>query len=244
METPIRATLAALLILQAGTFALAAQSPRTGSTQAPLAKGEQSFHFADLNHAYHDVLPPLAPIAQGPLTIQLRSPHQTLDLLDNTVLAHSNGDGTHDLTIDVDFAGRGELTADMTLGAMTRRYKDQVEMPRQRKRVLATVRIHPVAEGYEITTVRLPDQVAVAIRSGIGDRIISWCNRMAMIPFFALDCDGLTQSLETAVIPLPAPGSTYLLSRDQLSPKQRGQIDAYLSSSGKQAASAGNEGKP
>ncbi|HKI86170.1 MAG TPA: hypothetical protein VKA53_05455 [Thermoanaerobaculia bacterium] len=244
METLIRASVAALLVLQAGTLALAAQSPPAGSPSAPGPKGEQSFHFTDLNHSYHDVLPPLAPIAQGPLTIQLRSPHQTLDLLDNTVLARPNGDGTHDLTIDVDFAGRGELTADMTLGAMTHRYDDQVELPRQTKRMLATVRIHPIAGGYEITMVHLPDQVTVAIRSNIGDRIISWCDRMAMIPFFALDCDGLTQSLETAVVPLPPPGSTYLLTSDQLSPEQRAQIDAYLAASGDETRKTGEKGGP
>lgn len=235
MRLPNRASAAVFALIGSATILLPAILL---GQSAPTSKGEADFRFKELNHPYQDILPPLAPVAQGPLTIQLNSPHQTLDLIDNEVHAHPNGDGTHELTVDLMVAGRGELIAKMSLADMTRTIHDQVELPRQSKTVEATVRIRSAAGAYEITTVRLPSQVTLAIRSGVGDRIIGWCNRMALIPFFALDCDGLTQSLQTAVIPLPPPGSTYELPYDQLTPDEKAQIDAYLSTSGTAAMPA------
>lgn len=233
--------IAVAAIVGPAAIVLAAQPPSQPGKTSTL---DRDFQFKELNHPYKDVLPPLAPVTQGPLTIQLRSPHQTLDLIDNEVHAHPNGDGTHQLFVDLEIAGRGELIADMSLAGMKQTLHDQVELPRQRKRIVATVRIHPTTDGYEITTVRLPTEVSVAIRSGVGDRIIRWCNRMAMIPFFAIDCDGLTQSLQTAVIPVPPPGGTYLLPGDQLSAEERGQIDAYLAANGGSPPPPTGAGRP
>lgn len=191
------------------------------------AKTARIFVFDRFNKAYEDLAPPLEPIRQGPLTIRLSSPKHVLVLLSHVLQVRPNGDGTHDALLQAEFEGSGDLTADLDLLGLPGRIQDRFLIPLQKKKIHGRVRMDRVAEGYRITPLELPEQVEVEIRTGMGNRLVDWCRRMAQVPLSPLECGGLDRSLSQLEIPMPK-DETYVVSEADLTEEERRALDEYL----------------
>ena len=65
-----------------------------------------------------------------------------------------------------------------------------------------------------------------AVKSGLAVRFVTWCDRLALVPFSGLDCEGFERSLTEIPVPLPAAGETYVLPSEELSAEERAALDA------------------
>jgi hypothetical protein len=213
-------TLAVLAVL---ATVLAAPPPGTAA-----ADGAASFTFAPCNRTYQQRGAELAPVTQGGVNIEVRSPENRLDLLSHRLDLTPLGDGTHRAHFVAEFAGSGELIADVGVAGMTSRLEDSVTVPRQERIVVGRVRLGRGEQGYEITPVELPDAVDVRIESRLAGRFAALCESFALLPGMLLDCGALRAGLSRARVPMPESGETYLLPAECLDAGLRQRLDAYL----------------
>ena len=220
---------APLLLL--AVFALAAAPPSPGGAApaaVPAPSAAASFTFASCNRTYQQLGAELAPVTQGGVTIQVRSPENRLDLLSHRLDLAPLADGTHRATFTAEFAGSGELIADVGVAGMTSRLEDSVTVPRQERIVVGRVRLGRGEQGYEITPVELPDAVDVRIESRLAGSFAALCESFALLPGMLLDCGALRAGLSRARVPMPESGETYLLPAECLDAGLRQRLDAYL----------------
>src|SRR6186713_2387209 len=71
------------------------------------------FRFERFNRSYPEVIPEIAPIEQGPLTIQLSSPKSNLTLRSHFLRLEPGPGGSHTAELRVEFLGKGRLVADL-----------------------------------------------------------------------------------------------------------------------------------
>lgn len=188
--------------------------------------------FERFNRSYPEVIPPLSPIEQGPVTIQLSAPRSNLTLRSHFLRLEPGPGGSHTAELRVEFEGTGWLVADVNLGGLAAtRLQDKVVVPPQAATLEGRVRLSRDPGAYVVTTEQLPRQMRVRIQSGIGTQVVALCARMAMVPGTSLDCEGLNRALSTAAVPLPPAGESYLLEDADLTPQERSQLDAYLAGS-------------
>lgn len=193
----------------------------------------QEFEFTRLNRSYRDLAGGAAPVESGPLRIDLSSPHQDVALSRHRLRLVPRGDGTHDAELWVRFQGRGRLEARVSVGRLGQDFQDQLLLPDQTNRLTGRVRIERAQGEYRITTLSLPSDARVQIRSQVAGDLVGWCERMASIPFSPVECGGLDRALASATVPLPAPGQTYRLADEDLTGDERRRLDAYLGLAGK-----------
>ena len=221
------------------TLAAVAAGPATARDAAPAPAppaappGVFDRSFAKLNRVYRDVTGEFAPIEVGPATITLRSPHQLLSVRGNRVRLAPTGaaPGEFAATANVDFLGEGQVIADVRIGQVPQQMQDELLLPPQAVSVDAKVRLERVDGGYRVTPTALPKTVRIAIASKITSQILGLCSSAAVFTLGALDCDNLEATLTHPEIPLPPPGTPYLLSNDDLTPEDRAALDALLSAS-------------
>jgi hypothetical protein len=187
-----------------------------------------ALRFARLNRGYSGIAPTLAPIEQGPVTIRLSSPRNDLTLRDNSLRLEPGAGGSNSAELRLEFSGKGWLVADVEMGGVSSRLQDEVVVPPQVLEMQGRVRVRKVRGGYEVTPEQLPRQVSVRIQSGLGQQLVELCDGASAL-LTELDCPGLQRSLSRAVVPLPAPGETFMLADSDLSPEERQQLEAYLS---------------
>ncbi len=220
---------APLLLL--AVLALAAVPPSPGSAApaaVPAPSAAASFTFASCNRTYQQLGSELAPVTQGGVTIQVRSPENRLDLLSHRLDLAPLADGTHRATFTAEFAGSGELVADVGLGGAVSRLADSVTVPRQERVVDGRVRLGRGEQGYELTPLELPDAVDVRIESQLAGRFAALCDSLTLVPGVVLDCGLLRAGLSRARVPMPEVGETYLLPEECLDDRLRRRLDAYL----------------
>lgn len=186
------------------------------------------FHFAGLDRPYRDESPELAPIQQGPLTIRLRSPSNTVILHRHELALTPLADGTHRARLEVELSGQGTLVADVDLSGTGSRLEDELVIPRQSKVFEGRVEISRAPGGYVFTALELPETVEVDFESRLAKTVLGTCRAMALVPLISLNCAPLEKRLSTAVIPLPPPGQRFLLADAVLSDEDRGALDRYL----------------
>src|SRR6187549_4143111 len=76
------------------------------------------FRFERFNRSYPEVVPEIAPIVQGPLTIQLSSPKSNLTLRSHFLRLEPGPGGSHTAELRVEFLGKGRLVADLDVAGM------------------------------------------------------------------------------------------------------------------------------
>lgn len=215
------AVLAAGLVLTAGAVLLGPAS--AASPSATPAR----FTFDSLNRAYQLEDSDVAPVRQGPVTIHMSSPRNSLVLKGHSVTLTPHGDGTYRASVGIDLLGSGDLVADLVTSAGTSsRLEDVVIVPRQEVRLDGRVRFARVPGGWDVTALSLPREVKLDIQSRLAGNLVTLCGQMAV--FLGLDCDGLDRSLSRVDVPLPEPGSVFFLPEEDLSPAEVAALDAYL----------------
>ena len=189
------------------------------------------FRFERFNRSYPEVIPEIAPIEQGPLTIQLSAPRSNLTLRSHFLRLEPGPGGSHSAELRVEFLGKGRLVADVDVAGLATRLQDDVLVPPQAATLEGRVRVTRDPGAYVITTEQLPKQMRVRIQSGIAGQVVAFCDRIPALLAPDLDCEGLNRMLSTATVPLPPAGESYLLEDADLTPQERSQLDAYLAGS-------------
>ncbi|MCB1057182.1 MAG: hypothetical protein KDD11_16900 [Acidobacteria bacterium] len=190
---------------------------------------EETFHFARIDGTYSNPDPVIAPIEQGGLTVQLRSPANRVQLFDHELQLRPLGDGTHGAWLKAVIGGQGDLEADLSIGgAPATHLTDEVEIPRQVLKVFGQIRLERVADGYLVTAVELQPRVELKIQSRLASSLAGTCRGFTRLLPLGIDCGGLESALAQAAVPMPAAGETFLLPDRLLTDADRHQLDAYL----------------
>jgi hypothetical protein len=190
--------------------------------------GLGQFQFGRLNRGYSEVAPEIQPIEEGPVTIRLSSPRNNLIVRSHLLRLEPGIGNSHSAELRVEFMGKGWLVADVEVGGASTRFQDEVQVPPQALEMQGRVRLRRVRGGYEVTPEQLPQNVRVRIQSGIGRQIVNLCDGVSVLPFTEVDCPALERELTRAVVPLPAPGESFLLEDAELTAQERQQLDGYL----------------
>jgi len=223
----VRAAVLVAAILAGGPAAAQTPAPVPVAPVVPIAPGTTEFTFPLFNDTYQEPGTVMAPIRQGGMTVRLSSPENRLTLRTHRVTLTPLSDGTHRAEFVADFAGRGRVIAQVSMGSgPPTRLEDEVVVPPQTKTVVGRVLLARGAGAYEITPVELPARVPIAIETQLGGSFASLCESLALM--IQLDCSGVRGMLSTAQVPLPAPGETYLLLDERLTADDRNKLDGYL----------------
>jgi hypothetical protein len=218
--------LAAAVLAVAVSAPTARLHPVAEAAGAPAA-GATVFEFDRLNRTYRMDDSQVAPVRQGPVTIHLSSPRNSLILKGHSVSLHPLGNGLYQASVGLDLLGSGDLTADLVTDAGTSsRLEDLVVVPRQTVRVDGRVSFQRVAGGWDVTALSLPPAVELDIQSRLAGSLVTLCGQMAV--FLGLDCDGLDQSLSRVEVPLPPAGSVFYLPEAELTADEVARLEAYL----------------
>ncbi len=197
--------------------------PTTADTDA------ETFSFDRVNGVYSNPNPDLEPIHQGPMTVQLRSPANRVELRENRLLLRPNEDGTHNAWLTLELQGEGDLEADLLIGGMTSTMTDKVTLPPQTLLLEGRIRMDRVDGGYRVTAVDLQGEVRLEIRSQLAEGLVTTCSRISILVPLGASCKELERSLSVATVPMPESGTTFLLSDDLLTDSDRQGLDTYLS---------------
>jgi hypothetical protein len=181
-----------------------------------------------LNRAYSEVAPEILPIEEGPVTVRLSSPKNSLTVRSHRVRLEPGAGNSFTADLRIEISGKGWLVADVDVGGVGTRLQDEVLVPPQSLEMQGRVRLRKVRGGYEVTPEQLPKSISVRIQSGIGRRLVDLCDGVSSLPFSDVDCPSLERSLSRAVVPLPAPGESFLLEDSDLAPGERQQLDGAL----------------
>jgi hypothetical protein len=205
-----------------------------GLLVAASGAGAEEFRFSRVNGTYSNPNPELAPVQQGLVTVQLRSPKNEVHLRKNHLILRPAGGGTHAAELTVEVEGRGDLEADLGVSGMATTLVDEVVLPRQSLRLTGRIRLERVDDGYRVTAVELQPFVQLAIESKVAGTLVTACKRFALFMPVGASCDQLATSLGQAEVPLPKAGTVLILSDELLTPEDRRQLDSYLTKAGKQ----------
>jgi hypothetical protein len=208
-------------------------SPSAKLPAQPEEAPPNRFRFERANRTYRDLAPELATFEQGDLAVRFSSPRNALTLRDHLLRLEPGAGGSHAAELTLEIEGEGWLVADVTMGAVVRRLEDEVHVPRQKKTLEGRARLARAEGGYRITPEQLPRRVEVAVRSGVGDRLLALCESMARLPGLAVDCSGVERAVSTLVVDLPEAGESYLLPAETLTRDERRVLDEYLERSAK-----------
>lgn len=233
-RTAVRAGLATLLaapltlVALAGVAALAPAPEVDAQPAASARAGERRvFAFDRLNRAYQLDGSEIAPVRQGPVTIHLQSPRNSLVLRDHSVALAPLGDGSYDASIVLDFLGSGDLIADLVTDAGTSsRLDDLVIVPRQAIRLDGRVRFARIPGGWDVTALSLPKKVEIGIQSRLVGNLVTMCGSMGV--FLGLDCDALDASLSRIDVPMPEAGSVFFLPEEELTEAEVRALEGFL----------------
>jgi len=196
----------------------------------PVAVGVD-FPFDRVYGTYENVDIETLPMSNGAIDLRLSSPQNTFTLESGTLHLEPAADGLHKAVLQVVFSGEGQLVTEIKLGTIPARFEDQVRFPRQQHTVTAWVTIEAEAEGYRIVAKELPETVQIELESSRAADLVGFCRQMSL--FFAGDagCEKLQSMLSNPKVPLPKPGSDFLVRRSTLSESERERLDLYLAGS-------------
>jgi hypothetical protein len=219
----VLAVAAAALAAGLAAFAAApAAAPRAGGT-APLVLTVSAF-----NGSHSEPGASFGTVRQGPLTLALSSPDNSLDVLRHSVRLAPLGDGSHRAELTAAVRGSGRLIADLSVGdGAPGRLVDQVTLPAQNVVVEGRVRVAPAEGGYDVTPLELPPSVSLEIESALADKLVALCTGLTLFTPGG-DCRLLERTLGRVEVPLPESGEELFLPFAALSDAERSRIDAYL----------------
>lgn len=183
--------------------------------------------FRSLDRTYEALVDELAPIEIGPARVRLRSPEHSLRILRHRATLVPSKAGGHDVALEVSFSGSGRVEADVEMGAVASQLADDLVVPEQTLVLEGRAGISRTEEGYQVTVLAVPESVSVKIQSRLAGRLVGLCRPMALV-LVSLDCVALEQALGSITVPLPAPGSEYVLPFSEVDADERARFDAYL----------------
>ncbi|MEM6797477.1 MAG: hypothetical protein AAF725_26145 [Acidobacteriota bacterium] len=182
--------------------------------------------IAVLNGVYTELDPGLAPIRQGPITLWIRSPEHELRVLSNRLTLRPTEDGLLEAALEAEVEGWGQLVVDLQTAAGTSALEDRVEAPRQLLEVAGTVRMVRAPGGYLVSFLSFEEpSMGVEIESRLAGQLGDACRTLAALGLGVLDCDSLLASLRRIEVPLPEPGTEFLVRRELLSAEERAVFD-------------------
>lgn len=193
------------------------------------------FPFDRMYGTYENVEIETLPMSNGAIRLQLSSPKNTVTLESGHLHLEPAEDGLHKAVLQVAFSGEGRLITEVRIGTIPARFEDQVRFPSQEHMVTAWVAIEAVEDGYRIVTEELPETLQIELESSRAADLVRFCRQMSL--FFAGDagCEQLESMLSNPQVPLPRPGSDFLVRRSALSESERRRLDLYLAGSSKGA---------
>ena len=186
----------------------------------------QGIELAYLNQTRTNLDVELAPIQEGPLSIQLSSPSHRLTLHRNRLVLTPSADGDPDAWVGAEFEGAGDLVADLEGGTLATQLQDQVVVPRQTVRLRGKVRVARDAESYRLRVLEAPPSVPVQIRSGLISRCVAVCRGLGLLA--VVDCGRLERALSTVQVPIRSDQAILRLPYDQLSATDRAYLDRFV----------------
>jgi hypothetical protein len=194
------------------------------TTPAPPAG--QGVELAYLNQTRTNLDFELAPIQEGPLSIQLSSPSHRLTLHRNRLVLTPSADGDPDAWVGAEFEGAGDLVADLEGGTLATQLRDHVVVPHQVAQLRGKVRVTRDAESYRLRVLEAPPSVPVRIRSGLIDRCVAICRGLGLLA--VVDCGRLERSLSTVQVPIRSDQAILRLPNAQLSAADRAYLDRFV----------------
>ena len=186
----------------------------------------QGIELAYLNQTHTNLDFELAPIQEGPLSIQLSSPSHQLTLHRNRLVLTPSADGDPDAWVGAEFEGAGDLVADLEGGSIATQLRDHVVVPRQTVRLRGKVRVGRDAEGYRLRVLEAPPSVPVQIRSDLIGRCVAVCRGLGLLA--VVDCGRLERALSTVQVPIRSDQSTLRLAYARLSATDRAYLDRFV----------------
>lgn len=191
------------------------------------AEDPPGLEFELFNGEYSEPDPALEPVHQGPITVQLRSPSNSLRLHRHQVWLSPVGDGTYQARFWAEFEGRGDLEATLSIGKISTTLNDEVHLPRQELELEGTVRLEKAPGGYRVVAVALPESIQVTLESRIAGSLVKSCQGLTrFLPL--VGCGGLEGALRQATIPLPPAGTELLLQDALLTREDHRQLERLL----------------
>jgi hypothetical protein len=92
------------------------------------------------------------------------------------------------------------------------------------------IRLARSPAGYNIALVEAPEAVEVRIESELAGRLVPVCRQMALV-LVRFDCAALSDALSKVQVPLPGPGTEFVLPIEELGPEEVKALDRYLAQS-------------
>jgi len=195
---------------------------------AQAVPGAGNLRFERLNRTYSQTALEILPVEEGPVTVRLSSPRNSLVVRSHSLRLEPGAGNSFTADLQVEFLGKGWLVADVEVGGLSTRLQDEVQVPPQVLEMQGRIRLRKVRGGYEVTPEQLPHSIRVRIQTGLGRRLLDLCDGVSSLPFTDVDCPALEQALTRAVVPLPAAGETFLLEDADVTPAEQRQLDGYL----------------
>jgi len=194
-----------------------------------LAQGAAvDFSLARAYGHYENIGGAAMPINSGVLTLNISSPENTIELKTGSLRLEPSPEGLHRAKLAVTFEGQGSLITEVKLGSFPARFEDEVRVPSQAREVTAWLTIEAAEEGYRVVAEDLPESVEIELESALAGDLVSFCQKMSIFMAGDAGCDGLAHLLEHPRLPLPAPGSEFLVRYSDLTEEERERLDFYL----------------
>ncbi len=189
------------------------------------------FSFDRLYGTYENVDIETLPMSNGAINLRLFSPENSVTFESGNLHLEPANDGLHKVVLQVAFSGEGQLITEVKFGTIPSRFEDQVRFPPQEHTVTAWVTIEAEGDDYRIVVEELPETVQIELESSRAADLVGFCRQMSL--FFAGDagCKKLESMLSNPKVPLPKPGSDFLVRGSTLSESERERLDLYLAGS-------------
>jgi hypothetical protein len=186
------------------------------------------FPFDRAYGTYENLAIATEPESSGAVDLNLSSPENTVTLERGSLRLEPAAKGEHKATLEVAFSGEGQLVTEVKVGTIPARFEDYVRFPSQAHVITAWVTIEAEPDGYRIVAKELPETVQIELESSRAGALAGFCRQMSF--FFAGDagCDKLELMLSNPRVPLPKPGSDFLVRRSTLTPAEIERLDLYL----------------
>ena len=205
--------------------ALAAVSVLGAIGPAPAPAAE--FEFARLNRTYSQFVDQLQPVVLGPVEVLLRSPQHELQLSHHRAWLEPAAEGTHKVRVEIEVQGSGTINAVLKAAGLEGKLDDELVLPLQTLRLDGRIRLARSAQGYQIALVEAPESVEVQIQSQLAGRLVPVCRQMALV-LVRFDCAALEDALSRVNVPIPKPGTEFLLPIGEVTPEEAKALDSYL----------------
>ena len=186
------------------------------------------FELERYNGVYSGSMAEVRPIERGPLTILLTSPRYEIEILAHRLELQPAAGGLHRALGWSRFSGDGDLEADVRFGAVPASFADRVVIPEQEKEIEALVRLEHHEAGYLVTLEELPESVTIAVESELAASLVSFCTSVSRFTFGDAGCDALDRALSNPQVPLPEPGTRFVLRESILLAAERERLERYL----------------